>query len=467
MLKKNHFKKGHLLLVTAEGRMTKRFKMEVEDELLELHTATTTAEAMEKLSEYPIDVLVTDMDTQDSMRFLARVQLKHPEIYGIVVTDGHDREMVRHIIQRKLAKRFVTKPVKTAFIKRQAPAVIEERQKREFNSIIEEKGHIHLLPSSRKVLPSLRSMAQDDNSTLGVLSDVLQNDLAISTAVLHAFYTADDINMIDLTQDMLDTDEQKEAYQSGEWEEKDEIFDVLDELFYVTKNIEIEKGANDPRKEVIVQKRKTSSITHALLQMGIERLRTVLDSMEFIENYEEEKYYHFRKMSIKSVLIRRFTPVVHRALYYNPVSRRVDLPLYFIDIGRLFQFAHMPDIFEEIIKYMKAHTNLGFYTAELELGLEGRTHVDIGTILMEKWGFPPLYSLLCRHHHVPQNAKQNLKTLLAAVAYTDAFIEFLIKMSQNKEIDLTKFKYYKKFPLYDLKVMKKKMLNFIAKNEWI
>ncbi len=465
MVHKDHFLRGHLLLVTTDEAMIRKIRMDIQGSLLELHTALSADIAVERLAAYPIDILLVDLETDDAVRLLARVSLKYTNVYPIVVTDRGAINSTRPIISRNLARKYLTKPVKSSFIKRHAPQVIADRNKREFRAIIEAKDSVNLLPCSRKVYPALRTMAYAPQVSTGSLA----NDIALCTALLHSFYTDPSINMSDATAtEILDTCEQDDFDENGYDPAHDEFHDMLDELFYTTVDIDTGQD-NSPESEHIVQKRMTSSITYAMLQMGVEKLREIMDSMELVESYDPGDYYHFRRISMKSVLIRRFVPTVHRALYYNPVSPKMGLPLLMIDIGRLFQLAHMPDVHEAVAQYMKTHRDMGCYSVEIELGLEGRTHMDIGAILFEKWGFPPLFSMLVRHHHTPRRAKQKLRTLLAAIAYTDTFIDFLINESRTdgQNIDITKFKYYKKFPHYDLRVMSKKMLEFMLHNSWV
>ena len=462
-MEKLHYLRGNFLLVTADEKIRKKIRFDMKESLLNLYTALTMEEAFGKLAAHSIDIVLVDITIPMALRFLARLNLRYQDLYCIVVTNGHNRNAVKHILTRKLAKKIINKPIRSNFIKNQAPNVLLERNIKEFKKFLDNNSSILKLPCSRKIYPSLGSMVSSDRTSIGSLANVLQNDIAITTSVLNAFFTDDEIRNIDITEDMLDNEEQKDGFR------EQEPISKIDALNSVTKKIEIDVGTNDRKTKIINDNRKLSSITHALMQMMPNRLQEILDSLEVVENYTDKDYYHFRKISLKAALIRRYTPFIHRALYNNIISNALDLPLYFIDIGKFVQFAYLPEQFYAIIKYMDVNRGMGYYSAEIELGLEGHTHADIGSILLDKWGFPPIYSMCAKHHHKPRWAKQNLKTILSAAAYTETFVDFVISQSLKgkKGIDLTKYKYFLKFHFYDLNLLQKKITTFILENEWL
>src|SRR5437764_15395373 len=104
--------KKHLLLVEDEAPLREALAERLVEHGFEVEQADTGERAIEQLSEFAFDIVITDLRLPgiDGTRVLEAALLRYPDIIGIIVT-GYGTVKDAVDASRRRATDFVTKPL--------------------------------------------------------------------------------------------------------------------------------------------------------------------------------------------------------------------------------------------------------------------------------------------------------------------------------------------------------------------
>src|SRR5262245_17989195 len=135
----------HLLLVDDEAGFREVIAERLEDQGFRVEQAGTGEEAVQRLSEFAFDILVTDLRLPgvDGRQVLDEAFARYPEIIALVVTGyGTVREAVE--VTRLGAEGFITKPFQFEELMHELSAALEKRRLRSENAYLRAQLHDRL-----------------------------------------------------------------------------------------------------------------------------------------------------------------------------------------------------------------------------------------------------------------------------------------------------------------------------------
>jgi DNA-binding NtrC family response regulator len=170
-----HETNQHLLLVDDEDAFREVMAERLADEGFQVAQAGTGEDALEQLSEFAFDVLVTDLRLPgvDGRNVLDEAFARYPDIIAIVITGfGTVREAVE--VTRLGAEGFITKPFQFEELLHELHAALEKRRLRAENAYLRAQLHerfsidgiVGATPIMRQLYELLRTVAATSSTVL-------------------------------------------------------------------------------------------------------------------------------------------------------------------------------------------------------------------------------------------------------------------------------------------------------------
>ncbi|MCR5218455.1 HDOD domain-containing protein [Treponema sp.] len=102
------------------------------------------------------------------------------------------------------------------------------------------------------------------------------------------------------------------------------------------------------------------------------------------------------------------------------------------DMGKIvFEAAH-PDILEKI-KVMCDKRNVS--VSLFESMVAGVNHGEVGSLIAEKWNFPPVIVNVVRYHHDPDSAPEEFKKITSLIYLADMFVKYGDEIIEYEQIN--------------------------------
>jgi len=151
---------------------------------------TSGEQALERLREDTYDVIVSDMrmPTMDGATLLAHVKQHHPNVIRIVLS-GHS-ELEAAVRAIPMAHQFLSKPCDPKKLKDVLSRATSLEQIIEDAVVREVLGSLQELPARPKIYTALEQLLRDEKAPLSRVAELVEQDIAISTKLLHIVNTA-------------------------------------------------------------------------------------------------------------------------------------------------------------------------------------------------------------------------------------------------------------------------------------
>jgi putative nucleotidyltransferase with HDIG domain len=169
--------------------------------------------------------------------------------------------------------------------------------------------------------------------------------------------------------------------------------------------------------------RKISSITHAIVCLGLDTVKSIAltsSTQEMLSN--EIPAYDLEKGMLlqHSITCATCARIIAQRIGYKDCEEAYTAGLL-LDIGKVILSRFAEDQFNQIIEKTK-DDKTPFNIAEQEV--LGFDHPRIGGRIIKKWNLPPALIEAVQYHHQPEKAETN-KTLTYIVHFADAISDML------------------------------------------
>jgi putative nucleotidyltransferase with HDIG domain len=169
--------------------------------------------------------------------------------------------------------------------------------------------------------------------------------------------------------------------------------------------------------------RKISSITHAIVCLGLDTVKSIAltSSTQEMLNNEIPAYDLEKGMLLQhSITCATCARIIAQRIGYKDCEEAYTAGLL-LDIGKVILSRFAEDQFNQIIEKTKDN-KIPFNIAEQEV--LGFDHPRIGGRIIKKWNLPPILIEAVQYHHQPEKAETN-KTLTYIVHFADAISDML------------------------------------------
>jgi len=203
---------------------------------------------------------------------------------------------------------------------------------------------------------------------------------------------------------------------------------IMKDQALVTKLLTI---ANSPLYGL---QRKVTTVDFAIMILGHKELRGIISALSISEAFKNktDKYLNQKEFILHSYLT-------------GTACRKLSQDMGFKNSGEAFITGFLHDIgFSVMHRYM--HSNFVKIFEQIETGsvslndaeleVNGMTHEEIGSFLLDKWNFPGEISNTVRHHHNPDETVKS--PILATIVNLADYMTLKLKIGEfNFDNDLT------------------------------
>jgi HD-like signal output (HDOD) protein len=385
---------GKVLFVDDEQSILKSLQRSFFLADFEVYTALGAKAGFKILEGQEIDIVVSDfrMPDMDGIQFLKLVKENYPNISRIILSGFVEHSAVLRSLTSGVATTYFAKPWDEKVLTSRINHILMIRK------ILKDKKLLDLLNSIEK-LPTLPSLYQefmtayeDENKGLKDFAEIINKDVSITTKVLQ----------------------------------------IANSAFYGLKN--------------------TTSLVNAMSYIGLNCVKDIVltlcltNSMKWDDNQLEQ----LQDIFFHSSLVNRYIPKIY--VLHPQAERMSQFPAIGIthDIGKIILLQFFPERYKQILVKQQENPALDFYESELVLGFKGTTHSEIGAYFLDWWNLPEIIVNVALFHHKISDQATHYKILLEASAYTNKLINYLWKMKNETNVDISNLE-FGDFPQEDIK----------------
>lgn len=193
--------------------------------------------------------------------------------------------------------------------------------------------------------------------------------------------------------------------------------------------------------------RKVSTIDFAILVLGFKELKSIISVISISDALKNktDKYLNQKEFMIHSYMVGSASKKIAKDMGFQN-SGEAFIAGFLHDIGISIVHRYLHSNFAMIYDLMETQ-KLSFRDAEIEVN--GMTHEEIGSFLLEKWNFPAEICDAVLNHHNPGKA-QTSPSMAAIVSVADYMTQSLkvgeLKLDKDNHLDeytLGKFNFEK------------------------
>ena len=341
-----------ILFVDDEKNILKALRRIMMDQEWDCHFALGPQEALDLLETETFDLIVSDvmMPEMNGLALLTRVSQEHPHTVRIFLTGFASKEIVSDALANGCAQQIIPKP----WDEEELTDIIQnalrqsQQQKKASPQLQKLLNSIPLLPPLPESYAQVQSCISEEDTDLEKIADIIKQDVAISSALLHWANTA--------------------------------LFGQRSEIDTVQKALVV--LGTDIAVNLILSKTVNGSIA---------------DNISHIKRLDLSR---FNRHSIATAIIGRIL-LEKSCPSDTELLDRVFTAGLLHDIGKLVEARYFSDRFSAAVEIAEME-NCPFIDAEMKT--LGTCHSELGSFLAEWWTLPEFLNNVIRWHHQPESA---------------------------------------------------------------
>lgn len=331
----------------------------------EMVFANSGAEALACIAQAPIDVIVTDvqMPGMSGVELLERIVEQYPGVARIVLTGHTDEAKATRLL--KLTHQFLSKPTDADALKLAVTRACAAKQSMRGEQVRKIAAGMGTLPSTPELYVQLSKTAASEGANAHDIAAVISRDPAVSAKVLQ----------------------------------------LVNSSFF---------GLG----------RRISSVEQAVSLLGVVRIKSLVLSSQITEEFHPARKvpgFSATRLLHRSTITAELAQAISRA--EGQEKERQDQAFaagLLHDVGLLVLASRQVDVLERTIEKVRRE---GADWCEVERGLLGATHADVGACLLELWNLPHRIVEGVGLHHAPEASQFSGLSSVAAVHVAGAILK--------------------------------------------
>ncbi len=339
----------------------------------EIATAGSGPEALERLSQEPFDVVVTDMRMpgMDGTQLLNEVKNRYPEVVRIILSGHSDREMLLKSVRP--AHQFLTKPCRDEVLKSAITRACGLRDLLADKSLKQAISRIDSLPSLPALYLEIMKEVESPYSSMHKIGEIISRDIGMTAKILQ----------------------------------------LVNSTFFGFR-------------------RHIASPAEAAELLGLETIKTLVLSVKIFSEFDKTGIKTFAADRIwrHSLTTGIFAKIIAAAENQEPpVINDAFMAGLLHCAGKLILAVNLPQQYKEALNLSRGQ---GLPVLEAERQTCGVTHGEVGAYLLSLWGLPfPIVEAIA-YHHRPGSCPQQEMGVLTAI-HVGCFLEY--QLHGEKEVD--------------------------------
>ncbi|MBT4836357.1 MAG: HDOD domain-containing protein [Methylococcales bacterium] len=321
----------------------------------------TAKEALNEINNQSYDVIVTDMrmPETDGAELLKKVREQYPGMVRIVLSGQSSKERLLTVLS--VAHRFLAKPCDINDLK---DAVERGRclQTCLYDTKIKHLiGSIQRLPALPSLYHTLTSTIEQEHSSLKEISDILEQDVAITARLLQI----------------------------------------------------ANSGFFGPARRI-------NQIHDAVVLIGLESIRNLVlceSLFNTLRQSDNTTGFCLAKLQSHSLTVAK---IATHLLDKEELKKAAFSAAMLHDIGQIILVSALPDFYKPILELLKKQA-MPIHLAEEQI--YGFSHAEIGAYLLDLWGLPCSLVEAVAHIHRPKRSGEREFGLIGAIHVADCFAD--------------------------------------------
>lgn len=364
-----------ILLVDDERQILRAFSRLFIDSPHEVHLVDNGREALELLDRTPVDMVISDMrmPQMDGYALLREVKARHPDTIRLILSGYADERIIFDALQHNLAKLYLFKPWNNEELLGIIDRILHTEDELRNMRLFDTINGLDDLQVRMTTYNRLVELIGQD-AGMDSLAAVIEEDPAITTRVLR----------------------------------------IANSAFFGSA---------------------TGSVRQAITYLGLINVRNIVLTSSILETMPDDPSVRLQMDMLwrQSALTSRIMLLLYqKALNRKPAGDLLTAGLLH-DVGKLITLNRFPDRFAKLFDNPDL-TDIPWQD-EMEVGLFGNTHTDIGAYLLNWWGLPFSLTEAARYHHRPEDPRAINRELIAVIHLADCLAWELLGMPPKHGIN--------------------------------
>lgn len=351
-----------ILFVDDEAKILQGLKrmLRIVRKQWDMHFVTSGKDALEALDAHPVDVVVSDMRMpgMDGAQLLSEVQRRHPQVVRIVLSGHSDQELTLKAVSP--AHQYLSKPCAADVL------ISTINRACELNNLLSRKAlkqaisRMDSLPSLPTLYAQIMAEVQSTDASIQGVGKIIAQDVGMTTKVLQL---------------------------------------VNSSFFGLVRHIA------DP--------------VHAVNLLGLDTIKALVLTVEVFSTFKND-----------DLPLTFVEGLWHHSLFCGELAKRIarqeDVPKNTVDdsymagllhdVGKLVLATNLPGEYRQVLARMEEQEAS---SADVESGIFGATHAEVGAYLLGLWGLPESIVEAVLYHHFPESFATDDFVPLSAVVAAD------------------------------------------------
>jgi HD-like signal output (HDOD) protein len=328
----------------------------------DMHFAAGPSDALEKLNNESIEVIVTETVFQgdSGLDFLKVVREGHPDCVRIILSGYSDQDVVLKSVD--LAHQYLSKPCEDEALKATIGRAFMMKELLDHQALKKIVSQIDSLPTLPSIYVKLTQELESEDASIEKIGEIIAQDIGLTAKILK----------------------------------------LVNSSFFGLR-----QQVSNPAKAVSL--------------LGLDLIKAIVLSSGTFNKFKGVKFpgLTLEQMWEHAMLTGTFAKIIAK----EEGLGRQDADTAFMagvlhDIGKLLIAAHLPDSYAVINKLSK---KIAISTADAEEKVIGTTHAGIGAYLLGLWGLPDSILHATAFHHRPGSHAVKGLNPTAIIHIADAF----------------------------------------------
>ena len=377
---------GRVLFVDDEVSVLNVIRDTLFQNEFEILTAQSAQEGLEIIESEQIDMVISDvrMPEMDGIKFLDTLKKKWPSIIRVFLSGYVDESTALQALTNGLVTTYFPKPWDTTELRDEIVRMLKIYKTFKNDKINDLMNSLERLPSLPMLYQYFMS-AFHREASFDEFADIIKQDVSVTTKILH----------------------------------------IANSAFY--------RRLGEP----------TASIEHAIMTMGLNAVKNIvlavtLSTQKPLNSVQQQ---YFQGIIDHSSIVNKYIQLFYKLKFMKPINSKFNSVGITHDIGKIILLQYFPDRFEQIIGHQKNHPYMSFYDCELDLGLAGNTHTEVGAFLLNLWNLPQIsIEVALFHHSVNEGLSKNNDIMLIS-RFTNDIVNRIAETQDIHDIDYTEYEY--------------------------
>lgn len=351
--------KGNVLFFDVAPSTISPLLDELSEFGIEFFRVSDRDDALKAISKNNIGIVMVEFkpERHETLEFLKILRKKHPSTNRISFSDPEHKSQTIQLVLKGLITSYFENSAAPKTIIEGILHILYARETLKNQKLLSLLGTAEVLPAFPKVYNEFLDALENDLSMRDI-ARIIEKDVSIATRVLR----------------------------------------IANSDFYRTTQI--------------------GSIERAGIYLGLDTIKNIVFavSLSSLKGLSESQQRNLEKIIYHSFQVNQNFQKMYTQQTGKKISDQYATIGITHDVGKIIILQYMPHRFDKIIKYRKKNPDIGFYRSEVELGLEGQTHAEIGAYFLNLWNFPEPSVFTALFHHSTEEFSEPYKEILDTFA---------------------------------------------------